>query len=658
MSNELTDVRCPCGAEFQADSYDAGFIAGSGMCQNCDAALPPKDICTCPSGDGSLVHPCPAHPAPVEQAGGDERDFQAKGAQEVPSPVSKEYDRHLISLLRKGEALPGHQEEAADEIERLRDWNDHLNNTVLPNILNPTFLMLMKGGERLLDLCTKDGKFIGVSLNDMKDVFDWMVTHARIAPDHAALAQPSPAQAEQHWPKLEKPVQVGAIRFHAGLSSRLVVEAAQRLYEFESTPEKEAERIERLQAFREQLDPLNLAPHAEAFNEAPAEALKPEQAEAELDFSRPLETENGEPVKWICADVIEYKSARVCVAKDTGLVYSSPYIGLKIRNVMPEQAEAERPEVVAYRTVGRHAKHQHPHFALNYYKQNAEDQAAHWRERGCEVSEDELMTVAQHERITAQLHDALDESDGDRWKLRSERDAANARLHEVATACATAEQERDAALARVAELERQQPVAWMHDQPNRVDVIHRDVKDLLQRVPGSSRGIHRPLDVSEHYTIPLYAAPVAQAQHSVPEVSGIGRDFAYPRSVVLYLRTEPTDDDLRAIHDGLRSLAAAPGKEVPQAWLDVQAERRRQITAEGWTPDHDDLYCAAELPRAAAAYILSGANDEAPAIWPFSAKWWKPRDARANYMRAGALILAEIERLDRAAAPGKEVGHE
>ncbi|MBN0084931.1 hypothetical protein JTL67_36200, partial [Pseudomonas aeruginosa] len=53
----------------------------------------------------------------------------------------------------------------------------------------------------------------------------------------------------------------------------------------------------------------------------------------------------------------------------------------------------------------------------------------------------------------------------------------------------------------------------------------------------------------------LAAAPGNSAQHSVPEVSGIGRDFAYPRSVVLYLRTEPTDDDLRAIHDGLRSLA-------------------------------------------------------------------------------------------------------
>ncbi|EPV8077391.1 hypothetical protein R5H17_010635 [Pseudomonas aeruginosa] len=33
--------------------------------------------CTCPSGDGSLVHPCPAHPA-VEQAGGDERAADAK----------------------------------------------------------------------------------------------------------------------------------------------------------------------------------------------------------------------------------------------------------------------------------------------------------------------------------------------------------------------------------------------------------------------------------------------------------------------------------------------------------------------------------------------------------------------------------------------------
>ncbi|HCU0330507.1 TPA: hypothetical protein OUE88_005941, partial [Pseudomonas aeruginosa] len=34
--------------------------------------------CTCPSGDGSLVHPCPAHPA-VEQVGGDERKLSDLG---------------------------------------------------------------------------------------------------------------------------------------------------------------------------------------------------------------------------------------------------------------------------------------------------------------------------------------------------------------------------------------------------------------------------------------------------------------------------------------------------------------------------------------------------------------------------------------------------
>ncbi|HGB7483668.1 TPA: hypothetical protein ACIXXB_001279 [Pseudomonas aeruginosa] len=174
----------------------------------------------------------------------------------------------------------------------------------------------------------------------------------------------------------------------------------------------------------------------------------------------------------------------------------------------------------------------------------------------------------------------------------------------------------------------------------------------------------------------LLAVGPAQAQHSVPgDIMRDAQRYRWLRDQQFYFSfsTENSDAGISSCTAGMSSrfknlswvdaaidsaIAAAPGTEVPQAWLDVQAERRRQITAEGWTPDHDDLYCAAELPRAAAAYILSGANDEAPAIWPFSAKWWKPRDARANYMRAGALILAEIERLDRAAERGKEVGHE
>ena len=114
---------------------------------------------------------------------------------------------------------------------------------------------------------------------------------------------------------------------------------------------------------------------------------------------------------------------------------------------------------------------------------------------------------------------------------------------------------------------------------------------------------------------------------------------------------------LRAALLGIASVNPAERQEQGEvhsaAARDVLAERRRQIEAEGMTTAGDDGYHAAELPRAAAAYILNGSNDEAPCIWPWAKAWWKPRDARSNYVRAGALILAEIERLDRAAQQGE-----
>lgn len=219
--------------------------------------------------------------------------------------------------------------------------------------------------------------------------------------------------------------------------------------------------------------------------------------------------------------------------------------------------------------------------------------------------------------------------------------------------------ERDAALARVAELEAKlsDPTAVHQWQFSNAWLDGSEEVVLKASKEGS------PIRT-------LYTAP-AQAQHSVPAyVSYTTRPAESLAGIALrQLKDESRWVEIRDINAHafpdmqshsyypagtvIKLPAAAPGKSVPQAWLDVLAERRRQVEAEGWTPEHDDLYCAAELPRAAAAYILSGANDEAPAIWPFLAKWWKPRDARANYVRAGALILAEIERLDRAAAPGK-----
>lgn len=34
--------------------------------------------------------------------------------------------------------------------------------------------------------------------------------------------------------------------------------------------------------------------------------------------------------------------------------------------------------------------------------------------------------------------------------------------------------------------------------------------------------------------------------------------------------------------------------------------------------------------------------------WPWSRAWWKPASRRRCLIKAGALILAEIERIDRA----------
>ncbi|MFU5565302.1 hypothetical protein ACM7V5_30510 [Pseudomonas aeruginosa] len=349
MSNELTDVRCPCGDEYPADSYDAGFIAGSGMCQNCDAAMPPKDI-----------------PAPVEQAGGDERAA---------------FFKHLIGRH------PAHE----TEIVRVLEHN----------------------------------------------YAAWKAWQAR-----AALAQTSSVQ--------------------------------------------------------------------------------------ELDFSKPLETENGEPVKWICADVIEYKSARVCVAQDTGLVYSSPYIGLKIRNVMPEQAEAERPEVVGVR-----------------YEDgtilSAEDCGTALEV--CAKVQTPLMTIAQHERIVGELRTEI-------AMLRSYESEWELLLNQH-------EQERDSALARVAELE------MLLRELNTSGLMQFSTADEEKAVRAALSG--------------------AQAQHSVPELPEgwlielgfdvLDKPFRFadrkshlPTIKVIMQPCEVDDESSWNLRDFIAQrirlmLAAAPGKE-------------------------------------------------------------------------------------------------
>ena len=91
------------------------------------------------------------------------------------------------------------------------------------------------------------------------------------------------------------------------------------------------------------------------------------------------------------------------------------------------------------------------------------------------------------------------------------------------------------------------------------------------------------------------------------------------------------------------------------AVLDVLAERVRQVEVEGCTPEHDDEHKDGQLASASASYAVASMRPEgftvAPSLWPWDLKWWKPTfNRRRMLVKAGALILAEIERLDRDAS--------
>lgn len=252
------------------------------------------------------------------------------------------------------------------------------------------------------------------------------------------------------------------------------------------------------------------------------------------------------------------------------------------------------------------------------------------------------------ESLLALINDQAPPSDAERWReqfdcMQLQRDHHRERA--------------DAALARVAELEKQEPVAW-------VEVIDRDYG------PYNFHG-KRLLPKGKHQ---LYAAPVAQAQHSVPAyVSYTTRPAESLAGIALrQLKDESRWVEIRDINAHtfpdmqshsyypagtvIKLPAAAPGKEVPQAWLDVQAERRRQVEVEGYHGFRDSHYISYELSKAARAYIevswhaLSGGLPcKQPESWPWMAgfKW---SDGRTMLVKACALTLAEIERLDRAAA--------
>lgn len=99
----------------------------------------------------------------------------------------------------------------------------------------------------------------------------------------------------------------------------------------------------------------------------------------------------------------------------------------------------------------------------------------------------------------------------------------------------------------------------------------------------------------------------------------------------------------------------------------IADERQRQISQEGWSPEHDDTHENGELTMAAMCYgsvasaeargssadewpveMFNGFNDSLVS-WPWEEEAYKPSDDPIrNLVKAGALIAAEIDRLQRA----------
>jgi hypothetical protein len=79
----------------------------------------------------------------------------------------------------------------------------------------------------------------------------------------------------------------------------------------------------------------------------------------------------------------------------------------------------------------------------------------------------------------------------------------------------------------------------------------------------------------------------------------------------------------------------------------IATERQRQIDAEGWTLEHDDEHIFGELAKRAAALAVSHTDaivmDDGERVLP-----WKEHRHPRNLVIAGALIAAEIDRLQRA----------
>ena len=84
---------------------------------------------------------------------------------------------------------------------------------------------------------------------------------------------------------------------------------------------------------------------------------------------------------------------------------------------------------------------------------------------------------------------------------------------------------------------------------------------------------------------------------------------------------------------------------------DIIAERNRQIEL-GYDAEHDDELIVQQLSRAAASYAVGGGlfqmiGNVPLQVWPYQWYYEHEKTERERLVMAAALLVAEIERIDR-----------
>lgn len=105
-------------------------------------------------------------------------------------------------------------------------------------------------------------------------------------------------------------------------------------------------------------------------------------------------------------------------------------------------------------------------------------------------------------------------------------------------------------------------------------------------------------------------------------------------------------------------------EDTSKAIIDVMNECDRQWNEKGYTAAHDDeVNKQGELAWAAACYAVAGGaecvigmNNIPYALWPWAMESFNPKDRRKDLVRAAALLVREIERLDRADKRAQQQG--